>query len=206
MAGKTILSIGLMKAAKLMLPLKGVTIMLEQRNTILVCIDIQGNLAQAMYEKEKLFQNLQKLITGIRVFDLPIVWTEQHPLKLGSTIQEIAGLMPAHSRPISKMSFSCCGNDAFVETLKESKRSDVLLSGMETHICVYQTAVDLVRMGYRVHVVTDCVASRTAQNNAIGIEKIRDAGAVMTGTETVLFELLKTADSPLMKDIVKIVK
>ena len=104
------------------------------------------------------------------------------------------------------MSFSCCGNEEFVHALGESKRTDVILCGIETHICVYQTAEDLFSMGYRVHCAADCVSSRTPENKAIGLEKIKNAGGMITSAETVLFELLKTAEAPAFKAIAKIIK
>lgn len=180
--------------------------MLELTNAILVCIDIQGNLAQAMHNRERLFENLRRLLSGMRVLAVPVIWTEQNPEKLGPTLPQIAQCMPAGLRPLSKMSFSCCGCEAFMRELAAGKRSDVLLAGIETHICVYQTAVDLMARGYRVHIVADCVASRTPDNRDIGMEKMRAAGACATSAETALFELLRTAASPLFKQIAGIVK
>lgn len=179
--------------------------MLELSNTILVCIDIQGNLAQAMHAKEDLFENLKKLISGSRILDIPIIWTEQIPQKLGTTIPEIAERMPDIT-PISKISFSCCGNEKFMQALKAANCKQVLIAGIEAHVCVYQTAVELISMGYEVQIITDCVSSRRLENKTIGLEKTKDAGAALTTTETVLFELLRTAAAPKFKEIVRIVK
>lgn len=179
--------------------------MLTLTDTILICIDWQGNLAQSMYRKEDLFKNLQKLISGLQILDIPILWTEQNPQKLGPTLSEIANLI-SHLKPISKMSFSCCGNEEFLRVLKAHTRKHVLLAGIETHVCVYQTAVDLISMGYEVQVVADCVSSRTLENKTIGLEKIKTIGATLTTMEMVLFELLRTAEAPKFKEIAKIVK
>ncbi|MEI6127212.1 MAG: hydrolase [Pseudomonadota bacterium] len=180
--------------------------MLEVHNTVFVCIDIQGNLAQAMHAKEKLFEAVKKLIAGVVVLDIPLILTEQNPARLGPTLSEIQTLMPSATRPVSKMSFSCCGSEEFVQAIGASKRTDVLLCGIEAHICVYQTACDLLARGYRVHCVADSVSSRTQDNKAIGLEKIKNAGGVITSTETALFELLKTAEAPAFKAIAKIIR
>jgi len=179
--------------------------MLQAKNTTLLLIDIQGRLAHSMHAKEALFDNLRRLIRGARVLKLPLLWTEQYPEGLGPTIPEIAGLLP-DLKPISKVSFSCCANDLFMQRLEGLHPENVLLAGIEAHICVYQTARDLVRSGYRVEIIADAVASRTPENKQIGLEKSTQCGAFVTGTETVLFELLQTAKDERFKEILKIVK
>lgn len=172
---------------------------------VFVIIDIQGNLAHAMVNKNILFENVQKLIAGMKVFGVPIVVTEQIPEKLGPTIPDIADYL-SHVEKISKASFSCCKNHIFVNKLSGLKRRQLLLTGIETHICVYQTALDLIQAGYDVHCVVDAVSSRTALNRKIGIQRIHEVGAVLTSTETLLFELLQTAEDARFKEIFKIVK
>jgi nicotinamidase-related amidase len=179
--------------------------MLKPNNTILSVIDVQGELAHAMYNKETLFENLQKLIKGVKIFGIPILWTEQNPEGLGPTIPEVAILLSG-IKPISKLSFSCCGNECFMEALRGLNRNQVLLAGIEAHVCIYQTAVDLVNLGYGVQVVADAVSSRTKENKSIGLEKIREVGLSLTSVETVLFELLKAAEGPKFEEILKIVK
>jgi len=179
--------------------------MLKMENTLLLLVDIQGKLAHLMHEKERLFDILQKLIRGIRVLGIPVLWVEQNPAGLGPTIPEVADLL-TDSTPISKMSFSSCRNDRFLQALKELDRNQVLIAGIESHICVYQTAVDLVDMGLEVQVVTDAVSSRTAENKDIGLQKMRDAGASWTSVETALFELLGVAEGEVFKALLKIVK
>jgi len=179
--------------------------MLTVENSILVVIDFQGNLAQTMADRLSLFENARKIIQGIQVFNIPLIATEQIPAKLGITIPEIANLFRG-VLPIAKESFSCCQNEAFMQTLKEMGRQQILLTGIETHICVYQTARDLLSAGYPVYIVSDAVSSRTSRNHEIGLQLIRDAGGTLTSTETVLFELLKTAAHEKFKDIFKIVK
>ena len=179
--------------------------MLKIENTALLLIDIQGKLAQLMHDKDLLFTNLQKLVKGVRVLSLPVLWVEQNPAGLGSTIPEVADLLP-DVEPVSKMSFSSCRNDTFLQALKDVNCKQVLVAGIETHICVYQTAADLVAMGVEVQVVTDAVASRTPENKAIGLQKMRDAGARLTSVETALFELLRVAEGERFKEIIRIVK
>jgi nicotinamidase-related amidase len=179
--------------------------MLQSENTLLLIIDVQGNLAHAMHNKQKLVENLQKIIKGVQVLEIPILWVEQNPKGLGPTLKEIADLI-TDIKPISKMSFSCCQNDTFMTALKSLKRKQILITGIEAHICVYQAAVDLLDMGYEVQVVSDAVSSRTEDNQKIGLQKMKDAGAGVTSVETALFELLKVAEDARFKEIIQIVK
>lgn len=179
--------------------------MLKMESAVLLLVDVQGKLARLMHDKERLFDNLQQLIKGIQVLGIPVLWVEQNPDGLGPTIPEIADLMPDVT-PIPKMSFSSCRNDRFLQALNHLNRRQVLIAGIETHICVYQTAADLLAMGHEVQVVTDAVSSRTAENKAIGLQKMRDAGATLTSVETALFELLKAAEGEPFKAILKLVK
>ena len=179
--------------------------MLSSDSTVLVVIDVQGKLAQLMCGKEELFANLQRCIRGAKVLGVPIVWMEQNPEGLGPTIPEVAELLTG-IKPISKFCFSCSGSDGFMQEMKKTKRKQVLLSGIETHVCVYQTAVDLLGSGYEVQVVADAVSSRTPENKRIGLERIRDAGGVVTSTEMALFEMLKEAKGDKFKEILKAVK
>jgi nicotinamidase-related amidase len=180
--------------------------MLTIENTVLLVIDVQGKLAQVMNNKESLFANLERIIKGANVLNLPIIWTEQVPDKLGATTPTIANLMTDVSQPISKSSFSCCGATPFMDQLAAGGRKQVLVTGIETHICVYQTSVDLLAKGYEVQLVTDAVSSRTAANRQLGIERIKEAGGTLTSTEMALFELLRVAEGPQFKEIAKIVK
>jgi len=179
--------------------------MLNADNTILVVIDIQGNLYQSMDDKLFLLENNRKIIRGVSVFGIPLVVTEQTPQKLGPTIPEIGELLSGAAL-IAKASFSCWKNQDYVRAVKTHNRKDILVAGIEAHVCVYQTVMDMLAEGYRVHVVADAVSSRTARNREIGMARMRDAGAAIVSTEMVLFELLQTAESDKFKDIFKIVK
>jgi nicotinamidase-related amidase len=179
--------------------------MLKIENTTLLIIDIQGNLAHLMHGKELLFKNVQKLIKGIQILGIPILWVEQNPQGLGPTIPEIADIL-SNIQPISKMSFSSCRNDDFLQALNALNRKQVLVAGIEAHVCVYQTAADIVDIGYEVQVVTDAVSSRNVENKEIGLQRMRDSGVSLTSVETALFELLKVAEGEPFKEILKIVK
>jgi len=179
--------------------------MLTPDNTTLIVIDVQEKLSLVMHEKERFLENLKKLIQGAQILGIPIILTEQNPKGLGPTIPEVAQLLPDH-QPIAKFSFSCCGDGRFNQQLEGLGRRKVLLAGIETHVCIYQTSMDLISSGYEVQVVADAVASRTAENKQIGLEKVRSEGASLTSTETALFELLKVAEGAKFKEIVKLVK
>ena len=179
--------------------------MLKAKKTVLIVVDVQGKLAQLMYNKQSLFENLRIIIKGIQVLGIPILWVEQNPEGLGPTIPEITELL-VNIEPISKSSFSSCRNERFIKTLKAVNRNQVLIVGIEAHVCVYQTAVDLVDLGYEVEVVTDAVSSRTLENKKVALQKMRDAGASLTSTEMALFELLVVAEGEQFKEILNIVK
>jgi nicotinamidase-related amidase len=145
------------------------------------------------------------MVKGARIFGLPILWAEQNPDGLGPTIREIADLLP-DEKPVSKFSFSCCGNEAFMKKLKAVNCKNMLVAGIEAHVCVYQTVADLVNLNFDVQVVADAVASRTPENRLIGLEKSKAAGAGWTSAETALFELLKDAGNDHFKEIIEVVK
>jgi len=179
--------------------------MLKMDNSALVIVDVQGKLATLMYEKEKFYQNVVRMINGAQALDLPIFWNEQLPDKLGPTIPEIKDALPGMA-PLVKSTFSCCGNVDFQARLKESGRRQVLLVGMETHVCVYQTALDLLADGFEVHLVADAVSSRFRENKEIGLSAIKDAGGRITSVEMALFELLRVAEGDHFKQVIRIVK
>lgn len=178
--------------------------MLTTEKTLLVIVDIQDKLARVMPEPDALVASASRLIRGANALGVPILFTEQNPAGLGPTVAELRPLLAGE--PIVKRAFSCRGEPAFVQALRASGRRQVLLAGIETHVCVYQTARDLRADGYDVEVVVDAVASRTPANRALGLEKTRAAGAGVTSVETALFELLAVAEGPVFKEILKIVK
>jgi nicotinamidase-related amidase len=174
-------------------------------NTVLVAIDFQERLFPVMHAKEKLLQNVVKLIKGAKALEIPVLLTEQYPKGLGPTIPEIKELLP-DVKPIEKVCFSCCDNEAFGKSLEALKRKQVLIIGIEAHICVYQTAMALARQGYQVQVVSDCVSSREPENKTVALFKMGAAGISPSTTEMALFELLKAAGGDKFKQISNIVK
>lgn len=179
--------------------------MLDVQNSCLVVVDIQGKLAELMHEKEILFRNAQILIKAAKILEIPILWCQQCPQSLGPTTPKIAELL-AGSEPIDKATFSCCGNENFKTALAGLPRRRIILTGIETHVCIYQTAADLLAEGYSVEIVADAVSSRTFANKQIALRRLSAQGANITSTEMALFELLKTAHHPKFKQIAKLVK
>ena len=137
--------------------------------------------------------------------NVPILLTEQYPEGLGKTIPQIREIFSEVS-PISKMTFDCSNNKNFMEKINGLNRKQVLLCGIETHVCIYQTAIGLRDAGYEVQVVADSVSSRTEGNKEIALQRMRDSGVGITSVETVLFELLKTAEGRKFKEILKLVR
>lgn len=179
--------------------------MLEISNCCLIVVDVQGKLAQLMTDKDALFKSIQILIQAAKILEIPILWCQQVPEALGATIPEVAGLLTG-IEPIDKASFSCCGREQFNTALDSLGRKQILLCGIETHVCIYQTAADLLGRGLDVTVVADAVSSRTAQNKQIALTRLAAEGAHISSTEMALFELLQTARHPQFRLIARLVK
>jgi len=179
--------------------------MLDIQQCCLTVVDVQGKLAQLMHGREALFKNIQILVRAAKILEIPILWCQQCPGALGPTVPEIAQLLD-ENEPINKSAFSCCGDEQFNTRLKELARNQFLLCGIETHVCIYQTAVDLLGQGFNVNVIADAISSRALENKQIAINRLAAQGAHISCTEMVLFELLKTAEHPQFKQIAKLVK
>ena len=179
--------------------------LIRKDEVILVLIDIQEKLAAAMKKKESVVANCLHLLELAKLLGIPMLLTEQYPKGLGTTVEEIKTALPVYE-PFEKTAFDCCREIGFIEKVAASGRQKILLTGMETHICVLQTALGLIQAGYSVQVIQDACCSRTKDNFKIGMEWLRDAGAVITGTETVLFQLLEKAGTEPFKVISKRIK
>jgi nicotinamidase-related amidase len=179
--------------------------MLDIQECCLVVVDVQGKLAQLMHDRDVLFKNIRILIKSVQILDIPVVWCQQCPKVLGVTVAEIAELL-SNTSQINKSSFSCCGQEQFNSKLDGLGRRQVLLCGIECHVCVYQTAVDLLGKGYEVSVIADAVSSRTLENREIGISRMRAEGVSISSTEMALFELLRDAEHPQFRQIAKLMK
>ncbi len=175
-------------------------------NSVMLLVDVQGQLAQLMYEKEKMVKGLEAMIQGMKVLGVPIIWMEQIPSKLGPTSEPIAALMNGQALPIEKSSFSCCREPGFMDQFKALGRNQVLITGIETHICVFQTGYELMELGCQVQVAADCVSSRTRENREIGLSRLAQAGAQITSVEMAFFELMKEAKGDTFKQVVKLIK
>lgn len=174
--------------------------LLDKNDAVLVIVDIQERLAAVMDQRKKVTDNCRHLIEAAKLLDIPIILNEQYPKGLGPTVPEIKEVLPAYE-PNEKLTFSCCREGSFSGRFSAMKRKKVILVGMETHVCVLQTCIDLLKQGLDIHVVQDAICSRTKENFRAGIEFMRDAGAVINCTETVLFQLLERAGSEEFKII-----
>jgi len=179
--------------------------MLDISSSCLVVVDVQGKLAQLMVDKETLFKNMRILIQAAKILEIPILWCQQVPTALGPTVPEIAELL-GDEEPIDKASFSCADHEPFNAKLKALGHRQAVLCGIETHVCIYQTAMDLLGRNHEVAVVADAVSSRTADNKQIALARLAAEGVAVVSMEMVLFELLRTAEHPQFKAIARLVK
>jgi nicotinamidase-related amidase len=175
---------------------------LEPEQCVLIVVDMQEKLLPPIWEKERLLRNVPLLIHLAGKLKIPSVVTTQYAKGLGNTIPEISSLLPDNP-PIDKLMFSCFGSDVFCSLLKRlpGQRTTVLLCGMETHICVMQTALGALRDGYLVHVASDAVSSRTELNWRIGLDRMRAAGAILSSTEMMIYELLRSSGAPAFREL-----
>src|ERR1051326_8188119 len=175
---------------------------LEAEQCALVVIDIQQKLLPPIFQKDQLVRNSQLLIRAAGILKIPALVSTQYAKGLGSTVPEIAALLP-ETQAVDKTLFSCFGSDVFCSLLKRlpGQRTTLLLCGMESHICVMQTALAALREGYLVHVASDAVSSRTEWNWKIGLERMRAAGAVISSTEMIIYELMRSSGSEQFKEL-----
>ncbi|WP_087018988.1 isochorismatase family protein [Thaumasiovibrio subtropicus] len=179
--------------------------MTTTNNTVLVVVDVQGKLAQCMDDKDALFKHLSIMVQGAKLLDIPIIWVEQNPQKLGATIAEVSQHL-SDQTPIAKMTFSCYQTAEFSQMLNQLDREHVLVCGIESHICVYQTVLDLYQADYLVSLLCDATSSRQRYQKDITIQKLVQLGIPITSVEMALFELMKTADHPRFRDIQALLK
>lgn len=177
---------------------------LKKEDTLLLIIDIQERLVPAMFQGDKVINNNKILITALKEMNIPIIHTEQYPRGLGRTIADLSEILGAE-KPLEKIVFSAF-NKELKDVLIASGRINILLTGMESHVCVYQTARDLIQNGFNVFLVSDGVTSRTKENYQVGVNLIKDMGGIITSTEVALFDLLEAAGSDEFKMVSKLVK
>ena len=175
---------------------------LEAERCALVVVDIQEKLLPPIFQKEQLVRNAKLLIRAASVLKIPAIVSTQYAKGLGGTVPEVASLLP-ETEAIDKNLFSCFGSEVFCTLLKRlpGNRNTLLLCGMESHICVTQTALAALRDGYIVHVASDAVSLRSEWNWKIGLERMRSAGAVISSTEMMIYELMRSSASPAFKEM-----
>jgi nicotinamidase-related amidase len=174
---------------------------------VIVVTDVQERLFGAMdaERRDEMIRNLKLLLGAARRLRTPVVATEQYPQGLGRTLPELKVLLDDVT-PLEKTVFSACGAAGFVERLRELGADPVILTGIEAHVCVLLTALDLLGRGFRVSIVADAVCSRRPATMDLGLAQGRQAGAVVTSTETVVFQLLGSADAEAFRDISKLIR
>ncbi len=177
---------------------------LTPNDTSLLVIDFQEKLVPAMHRTEDTVKNAGILMEIAKALEIPIIVTEQYPKGIGHTVAPLSGLFGELS-PIEKMTFSACTKEV-EDQLSKEPRQKILISGIEAHVCVFQTVRALLQKDYQVYVVSDAVSSRTEANYQNGLSQMREMGAVITNTETVLFDLLKESTHPKFKELSKLIR
>ena len=175
------------------------------KNPCLVVIDVQEKLFPVMNERQTLLKNLIILIKGFQLLKLPVIITEQVPEKLGNTIEEISSLFDTVD-PVVKSSFSCLGEPKFIERLEKINVDNVIIAGIESHVCVYQTSHDFLQKGKHFEVVVDSISSRSINNHNTAIARMKMDGVSLTSAEMLLFFLQKSANGDNFRKLVKLVK
>lgn len=179
--------------------------MLQRSKTGLVIVDVQGKLARLVANSHEVIDNCVALVQAAQILALPIVWLEQNPEKLGATVDEL-GCLLIDQQPITKFTFSGCKELRFIEAVERADIDTWLVCGIEAHICVYQTALGLHKLGYQVELVTDCVSSRTLSNKQLAIDKLKQQGVMPTSLEMALYELVEDCRDDRFRSILKLVK
>jgi nicotinamidase-related amidase len=181
-------------------------IKLSRESAALAVIDMQEAFRPVISDFGEVASRIAKAVEGARLLEVPVILTEQYPKGLKHTAQEIVASLPAELKAIEKSCFSSCGSDDFLSQLVGRDIKQVLICGIEAHICVLQTCLDLLERGFEVFVLVDCITSRKPENKQVALARLEQAGAIHSTLEMALFEMLRTADSPQFKAIQKLVK
>ena len=180
--------------------------LLHADNTLIAVVDMQEPFLRTIFERERVIANVSALIQGATVLRVPVVATTQYAERMGGVIPEIQKILPPLRPAIDKMTFSSYAAPAFTSEVQRSGRKQILLCGVESHICVCQTALEMTAAGFQVHVATDAVSSRTEANCKLGVDKMRQGGVLISSVESALYEMLHEAGTPEFRDILKIIK
>lgn len=176
-----------------------------KEDTVGVMVDMQAKLHPHMFDKDKVLNNSKILLQGLQALEVPVLVTQQYTKGLGETLPEIADILGEFNYT-EKLAFSCCGEPSFLRNISDHKRSYVILFGIETHVCVLQTAIDLLERGFFPVVIEDCVSSRKEKDKIVALERIKQEGGILSTYESILFELCQTAENDVFKTISKLVK
>lgn len=179
--------------------------LLSSSEAILLIVDVQEGFRKHISEFAELSRNISILVEASKILKVPVIVTEQYPQGLGHTVTEISACLGEHKR-YEKSCFSCCRSQNFMVGLASENRKQVIVCGIEAHVCVNQTVHDLLESGYQPHVVTDAISSRSHKNKEIGIKKVYAAGAVLSSVETALFEMLVESGTEAFKAVQRLVK
>jgi len=178
---------------------------IDRENSIALIIDLQERVFPLIYEQEKLLKNILVLIKSIKILEIPILVTEQYVKGLGPTVHAIASTLQGIER-IEKSSFSCCDEPKVMLQLASSGKENVIIAGIESHVCVLQTVTDLLKNGFHPIVVEDCISSRKESDKRTAIQRMQQEGAIITTYESILFELLRYSGTEEFKAISRLVK
>jgi nicotinamidase-related amidase len=178
---------------------------LDRNTTALLVVDVQERLWTVMRQRQRVAERIDLLIRGCQLLRVPIYHTEQYPQGLGPTIASVQELF-SDTKPLVKMTFSCCGLTQLPRTMKEKGIVQLLLVGIEAHVCVLQTALDFLSQGFQVHLVTDAISSRNQADQEIALRRLSREGVILSTVETALFELLTTAEAPEFKSLSELIK
>ena len=179
--------------------------LLEKEHTGLIIIDMQTKLLKAMLHKDEMMENCKKLMAGCKILKVPIFLTEQNPKGLGKTSAALKKVM-GEIEPWEKTSYSCAGIEGFVRQLRTQKLDQLILTGIESHVCIWQSALDLLNTGFQVTVAQDCISSRKQEDFDIALKGMQQEGIALKSTEMILFELLKTCNDEGFKKILALIK
>lgn len=182
--------------------------LLSEQNSLVVVVDLQAKLSAAMPEADALLMtsNIGSLIEASGLLNVPVLLTEQYPKGLGHLDPAISGKLLDYTLIFEKTGFSCCTADGFTDTLVGADRKQIILVGQEAHVCILQTALELMHLGFQVHIVADAICSRKAEHKFYALQRMQQLGATITNYESVLFEWLKDSSHPEFKNISKLLR
>ncbi len=178
---------------------------LDRQNTLLVVVDMQEPFLRGIHGRDRLVENVRLLTQAAAILEVPILSTTQYAARMGGLVAEVAETLAAESVPLDKMCFSCVGAEGFLDGVASFGRSQILLCGVETHICVSQTALDLIHHAYQIHVAADAVSARSLEKHKLGMERMRDSAVLPCAAEAAVYELLREAGTPEFKSILRLV-